>query len=85
MTNHLLLGILLFRSRLVPRPLALIGVVGAFPLLAGYAAVLFHLTEQGGVWAGLAALLVALFEFSLGVRLVVRGFNPRAAEKLAAD
>jgi hypothetical protein len=33
--------------------------------------------------AGLSALLVALFEFSLGVWLVVKGFNPSAITSLA--
>lgn len=33
--NDLLLGLLLYKSRLVPRALSLIGIIGAFPLLAG--------------------------------------------------
>ena len=76
--NDLLLGFLLYQSRLVPRALALIGIVGAVPLVAGYIAVLFGLVGQHAPLAGLAALLVALFEASLGVWLVVRGFDPTA-------
>lgn len=73
--NDLLLGILLYKSGLVPRVLALIGVWGAVPLVAGYLAVLFGIIAQNSPWAGLAALLVALFEFSLGIYLVVKGFK----------
>jgi len=72
----LLLGILLYQSRLVPRGLSLIGIVGAPILLAGYLAVLFGLLGQHAPLAALSALPVALFEFSLGVYLVVKGFKP---------
>ena len=72
----LLLGILLYQSRLVPRGLSLIGIVGAPILLAGYIAVMFGLIGQHAPLAGLSALPVALFEFSLGVWLVVKGFKP---------
>src|SRR5256884_4943113 len=72
----LLLGFLLYQSRLVPRGLSLIGIVGAPLLLASYLAVLFGLIGQHTPLAGLSALPVALFEFSLGIWLVVKGFKP---------
>jgi hypothetical protein len=40
--------------------------------------VLFGLIGQRAPLAGLSALPVALFEFSLGIWLVVKGFNPSA-------
>jgi len=73
--NDLLLGFLLYQSRLVPRALPLIGIVGAALLVAGDIAVLFGLIGQHAPSTALAALPVALFEFSLGVWLVVKGFN----------
>src|SRR5256885_4430548 len=72
----LLLGFLLYKSRLVPRGLSLIGIVGEPLLLAGCLAVLFGLIGQHAPLAELPALPVALFEFSLGVWLVVKGFKP---------
>ena len=72
----LLIGFLLYRSRLVPRGLSLIGIVGAPLLLASYLAVMFGLIGQHAPLAALSALPVALFEFSLGVWLVAKGFNP---------
>jgi hypothetical protein len=72
----LLLGIMLYRSRLVPRSLCLIGIIGAVPLLAGYYAILFGLIGQHSALAGLSAVLVALFEFSLGIYLIIKGFKP---------
>jgi hypothetical protein len=80
--NDLLLGFLLYRSRLVPRVLSMIGIVGGPVLLVGYIAVLFGLLGQHAALAGLSALLVAVFEFSLGVWLIVKGFNPSATNEL---
>ena len=74
--DDLLLGFLLYQSRLVPRVLPLIGIVGAALLVASDIAVLFGLIGQRAAPAALAALPVALFEFSLGVWLVVKGFKP---------
>ena len=74
--NDLLLGFLLYQSRLVPRGLSLIGIVGGPILLAGYLAVMFGLLGQHAPLASLSAVPVALFEFALGVWLVVKGFQP---------
>ncbi|MBK8609585.1 MAG: DUF4386 domain-containing protein [Chitinophagaceae bacterium] len=72
----LLLGLLLYHSRLVPRGLSLIGIVGGPILLIGYFAILFGFIGQHAPLAGLFAIPVALFEFSLGIYLVVKGFRP---------
>lgn len=80
--NDLLLGTLLYQSRLVPRSLSRIGIVGGPVLIAGWLAVIFGLVGQHAPVAGLSALPVAVFEFSLGVWLVVKGFNPDAVAAL---
>lgn len=80
----LLLGFLLFKSLLVPRKLSIIGIVGGPLLLISYFAVMFGLIEQHSSLAGASAILVAVFEFSLGIWLVVKGFNPKAVENLYA-
>lgn len=71
----LLLGFLLYKSRLVPRALALIGIIGAPLLIIGYMAILFGVIDRISPMAALSAVPVALFEFSLGIWLVVKGFN----------
>jgi hypothetical protein len=78
----LLLGFLLYRSRLVPRGLSLIGIFGGPVLLVGYLAVMFGLVGQHAALAGISALPVALFEFSLGVWLTVKGFNSSAINEI---
>ena len=82
--NDLLLGYLLYKSRLVPRALSLIGIIGAFPLLAAYLAIMFNAIDQHGSLAGAGALLVALFELLLGLWLTFKGFNKEAVAKLDA-
>ena len=74
--NALLLGSLLYQSRLVPRVLPLLGFIGAVLLVASFIAILFGLWGQMSAQAALAALPIALWEFSLGVWLVVKGFKP---------
>jgi len=72
--NALLLGSLLYRSRLVPRIIPALGLIGAPLLICTVIATLF-----GGFKLGspeLAALPVAAWELSLGAWLVVKGFKP---------
>jgi len=73
--NDILLGVLLYQSRLVPGALSLLGIVGGVMLFAGDIAVWFGLLEQREALASASAIGVALFEFSLGIVLVVKGFN----------
>ena len=74
--NDLVLGLLLYQSRLVPRVLPLLAFIGVPLLLASDGAILFSLVDRTSSATALAALPVALFEFSLGVYLLVRGFKP---------
>jgi hypothetical protein len=75
--NALLLGSLMYRSRLVPRVIPVLGLIGAPLLITAVIATLFG----GGIghvsaFAAIATLPVAAWEFSLGVWLVVKGFRP---------
>jgi len=79
--NAVLIGSLLYQSRLVPRWLPLLGFVGATLLVAGDGAVIFGLAAQHGA-VGVAAFPIAIWEFSLGVYLVLKGFRPTAITAL---
>jgi Domain of unknown function (DUF4386) len=74
--NALLLGSLLYRSGLVPRIIPLVGLTGAPLLFASDLAIMFGLWEQVSLPAGIATVPIALWEVSLGVYLVVKGFKP---------
>jgi len=80
--NAVLLGTLLYRARLVPRVLPLLGLIGAPLLFAADLAVLFDLIGRTSTPAVVTALPIALWEFSLGVWLVVKGFKPSAITAL---
>ena len=82
--NAVLLGTLLYQSRLVPRALPLLGLIGAPLLVASNVAVLFSVIDRISALAAIAALPIALWEFSLGVWLTVRGFNSEALASLEA-
>ncbi|WP_433502672.1 DUF4386 domain-containing protein [Pseudonocardia halophobica] len=80
--NALCLGYVLYRSRLVPRILPVIGLVGAPMLLASDIAILFGLYDRAAPIAALLALPIAAWEFSLGVYLLVKGFRPTGVAAL---
>src|SRR5579872_2923084 len=85
--NALLLGSLMYRSRLVPRILPVLGLIGAPLLISAVIATLFLGIGHVSAWSAIATLPVAAWEFSLGVWLVVKGFKPSpiTAEVTAAD
>jgi Domain of unknown function (DUF4386) len=80
--NALCLGTVLYRSGLVPRILPTLGFIGAALLLTSDIAIFFGVYDQVSVIAGLAALPIATWEFSLGVYLIVKGFRPAAVAAL---
>ena len=77
--NALFLGTALYRGRLVPRVIPAIGLVGAPIILVSATATIFGGWEQTSVVAALCALPIAVWEFSLGVWLTVKGFRSAPA------
>ena len=74
--NAVLLGSLLYRARLVPRILPLLGFI-AVPFLVSHTILLmFGSTGPLLTLATLGVIPIAVWEFSLGLWLVVKGFNP---------
>jgi hypothetical protein len=74
--NALLLGTLMYRSGLVPRIIPTIGLVGAPLLLTSVIATFFGLNELTSVWHYIATAPIFVWELSLGIYLVVKGFKP---------
>jgi Domain of unknown function (DUF4386) len=84
--SALLLGTLMYRSRLVPRAIPLIGLIGAPLLITSTIAAFFGVIPQLSAWSAIATLPVALWELSLGLWLTFKGFKPSpiTAEMTAA-
>ena len=83
--NGMLLGYLMYRSALVPRGMAVLGLIGGPVLVAAAVAILFGVIEAGSLWQVIATLPEALWELSLGIWLIVRGFNPSAIARLQPE
>jgi hypothetical protein len=64
---------------LIPYSMTLLGLVAGPLLFASGIAVLLGVIEAGSVWQGIASIPVAAFEVTLGIWLIVKGFNPSAA------
>jgi hypothetical protein len=73
--NGVLLGSLLYQSRLVPRWLPVLGFIGATLLVLSWFAILVGFIAAIGSAAAVAALPIAVWEFSLGVYLTFWGFK----------
>ncbi len=82
--NGLILGALMWRTRLVPRALPALGLVGGPALLLAAIAVLFGVIAPGSTWQMVATVPEFFWELLLGVWLLARGFDPRALAALGA-
>jgi len=74
--NTLMLAYLMYRSRLVPRFIALLGLIGGPMVFASSIAVLFGLYDQLSAWSSIPTIPVFAWEMSLAVWLIVKGFKP---------
>ncbi len=74
--NGLILGYLMYRSGLVPRGMAMLGLIGGALICLSGIAVLFDVIEPGSVWQGIATIPEFIWELSLGIYLIVRGWKP---------
>jgi len=74
--NGLILGYLMYRSRLVPRQMAILGLVGGPLIIASGTAVLLGVDHMGGALQGIATIPEFAWELSLGIYCVVKGFRP---------
>ena len=72
----LLLGYLMYRSGLMPRGLALLGLIGGPLVMASGIAVLFGVFKAGSGGQFLATIPEILWELSVGIYLIVKGFKP---------
>ena len=82
--NGLILGYLMYASRLVPRAMAVLGLVGGPLICVSGAAVVFGAIAPGSMWQVVATVPEFFWELSLGIWLMVKGFNPSAVAALTA-
>jgi Domain of unknown function (DUF4386) len=73
--NGLILGYLMYKSRLVPRPLAMLGLIAGPILLVSSIGVLVGAWEQGSAITGLFVAPEFIWELSLGIYCAIWGFR----------
>ena len=74
--NGLILGYLMYRSGLVPRGLAMLGLIGGPLIIISGTAVLFNVIDPGSAPQVIATIPEFVWELSLGIYLMVKGFRP---------
>jgi hypothetical protein len=72
----LLLGYLMYRSGLMPRGLALFGLIGGPLVMASGIAVLFGVFPASGAGQFIATIPEIVWELSFGIYCTVKGFRP---------
>jgi hypothetical protein len=72
-------------SALVPRGMAVLGLIGGPLIIASGVGVLFGVIEAGGAVQSIATIPEFLWELSLGIWPIVRGFNPSAIARLQPE
>jgi hypothetical protein len=74
--NGLILGYLMYRSGLVPRGMAILGLIGGPLIILSGTLVLFDVIEPGSGAQVIATAPEFVWELSLGIYLMVKGFKP---------
>jgi hypothetical protein len=73
--NGLILGYLMYRSGLVPRGLAMLGLIGGPLICISGLAVVLDVIDKGGLAQSIATIPEFLWELSLGIYTIVKGFK----------
>lgn len=79
--NALCIGSVMYRSRMLPRWIPTLGLVGAPLLLISATATLFGAWDQISGPATLFVLPIAIWEFSFGAYMVIKGLKPAALDE----
>jgi hypothetical protein len=76
LANGVILGYLMYRSGLVPRGMAVLGLIGGPLVMASGIAVMFDVIERGSSLQGIASIPEIVWELSLTIYCIVKGFRP---------
>jgi hypothetical protein len=82
--NGLILGWMMWKTRLVPRAMSILGLIGGPALLLAGTAIVFGLIEAGSTAQIIATIPEFFWELSFGIWLLVKGFSPAPLEELVS-
>ena len=86
--NAFLLGWIMYKSRLVPRAIPVIGLIGAPLFTSWIIGYILGVTEPGTAWHGIGVAPIFIWELSLGLWMTFKGFRkdaPLMVEAAAED
>jgi len=86
--NAVMLGWIMYKSRLVPRAIPVIGLIGAPLFTSWIVGYIMGVTEPGTAWHGIGVAPIFIWELSLGLWMTFKGFRkeaPLMIEAAAAD
>jgi hypothetical protein len=73
--NGVILGYSMYRSGLVPRGMAMLGLIGGPLVMASGIAIMFDVIDRGSTLQGIATIPEFFWELSLGIYCIVKGFR----------
>jgi hypothetical protein len=76
--NALILATVLYRSRLVPRPIPALGLIGMVTFGSWVIGYILGVAEAGSAWHTLGVAPIFLWELALGLWMAIKGFNRSA-------
>jgi hypothetical protein len=82
--NALILGTLLYQSRLVPRPIPALGLVGVATFGSWVIGYILGVAEGGTPWQAVGVAPIFIWELVLGLWMTFKGFNRDAVATLYA-
>jgi Domain of unknown function (DUF4386) len=86
--NAFLLGWLMYQSRLVPRAIPVLGLIGAPLFTSWIVGYILGVTDGGSAWHAIAVAPIFFWELSLGLWMTFKGFRkdaPLMVEAAAED
>jgi len=75
LASGVILGYLMYRSGLVPRGMAMLGLIGGPLVMASGIAIMFDVIDRGSTLQGIATIPEFFWELSLGIYCIVKGFR----------
>jgi hypothetical protein len=82
--NALMLGTVLYRSRLVPRPIPALGLIGVVTFGSWVIGYILGVTEGGTPWQAIGVAPIFFWELVLGLWMTFKGFSVPAVAALYA-
>jgi hypothetical protein len=76
--NAFLLGWLMYRSRLIPRAIPVLGLIGAPLFTSWIIGYIFGITDGGSAWHAIAVAPIFFWELFLGLWMTFKGFRKEA-------